>query len=128
MLILAEPEVKNLSTTDLLGILIIRIDVGVATGCQGGAGTDGDVYIGVCGREVYIDTAYDDFEQNSNRTYILGAGANIEYAGYNDPRNPQLNTADLDKFPVYLRFEPRGDGPDWNLEQVDVTVNPGGFR
>jgi hypothetical protein len=37
------------------------------------AGTDGDVYVGVCGREFYIDSAavVDDFERGSDRTYNL---------------------------------------------------------
>lgn len=104
---------------------IRRIDVRLKTGTAGGAGTDGDVYIGVAGREFYIDTAYDDFERGSDRTYTLGTGANIKYAQYNNPRNPQLDTADVATFPVYLRFEPPGPGPNWNLEFVEVTVNPG---
>jgi hypothetical protein len=104
---------------------IIRIDVHVTTGTAGGAGTDGEVYIGIAGREFYIDIAYDDFEQGSDRIYILGDGANIRYEDYNDPCNPQLDTADVDRFPVYLRFEPRGDDANWNLDYIKVTINPG---
>jgi hypothetical protein len=104
---------------------ITRIDVRLATSNRSGAGTDGDVYIGVAGREFNLDTAADDFEGGSDRTYILGEGANVRNASRNDPRSPQLDTANVDRFPVYLRFEPRGEGPNWNLERLDITVNPG---
>jgi hypothetical protein len=47
-------------------------------------------------------------------------------AGDNDPRTPvQIDTNDLDRFPRYLRMEPEGTNPDWLLEEVSVTVNPG---
>jgi hypothetical protein len=104
---------------------ITRIDVRLVTGNRSGAGTDGEVYVGICGREFYLDSAVDDFEQGSDRTYTLGVGANINYAGYNDPRSPQLDTVDLDKFPKYIRLEPTGSNSEWNLEEVTVTVNPG---
>ena len=41
---------------------INRIDVLIATASGSGSGTDGNVYIGVAGREFYIDSAQDDFE------------------------------------------------------------------
>jgi hypothetical protein len=104
---------------------VTRIDVRLKTGSRGGAGTDGDVYIGVGGREFYIDTSYDDFETGSDRTYVLGQGANIKHATYNDPNQPPIQDTDVDRFPVYLRFEPKGDNADWNIEFISVVVNPG---
>jgi len=48
---------------------IDAIDVRVATSSGAGGGTDGDVYIGVAGREFYIDRfGQDDFEQGSDVT------------------------------------------------------------
>lgn len=105
---------------------ISRIDVRLKTGDRGSAGTDGNVYIAVCGREFHIDSAVDDFERASDRTYTLGAGANINNAAYNSPSSPfALDTGDADRFPVWLRFEPAGSGPNWDLEEVIVTLNPG---
>jgi hypothetical protein len=104
---------------------INRIDVLIATASGSGSGTDGNVYIGVAGREFYIDSAQDDFEEGDSFTYVLGQGANVLNAGLNDPRSPQLSTFDVDRWPVYLRFEPAGDNADWHLEGVIVTVNPG---
>ncbi|WP_018386776.1 hypothetical protein [Wenjunlia vitaminophila] len=46
----------------------------------------------------------------------------------NDPRFPQLDTDDLDRYPVYLRYEQPDNKRDeiWCLERVTATVNPGG--
>ena len=41
---------------------INSIQLHLQTGDLSGAGTDGDVYLGVCGREFSIDTTSDDFE------------------------------------------------------------------
>jgi hypothetical protein len=101
---------------------ISRIDIQIATANVLNAGTDGFVYVGVAGREFQLDASGNDFEQGANRVYTLGNGANILDAGDNDPRNPQLRTEDVDKFPKYVRFEPGGD---WVLEDVTVTINPG---
>ena len=103
---------------------INRIDVELVTGTKPGADTSGSVYIGIAGREFHIDATGPDFGVDEDRIYILGKGANVLDAGLNDPRKPQLDTSDLSKFPAYLRFEPTGSGPDWNLEKVVVTVNP----
>jgi hypothetical protein len=104
---------------------INRIDVRLITSTKTNAGTDGRVYIGVAGREFYINSSGDDFEKGADHTYVLGKGSNIKYDSGNDPQKPQLVTGDLNKYPVYLRFEPLGENPDWNLEYVIVTVNPG---
>ena len=110
---------------------ITRIDVRIKTG-RGSklAGTDGDVYIRIGGREFFVDSAADDFEQGSDRTYTFGEGANVRDAALNDPRSPyQLLTENLNRFPINLRFIPgpgsRGQGDVWLLESITVTVNPG---
>ena len=103
---------------------ITRIDVRVKTGSQSEAGTDGDVYIGIGGREFGLDSAADDFERGSDRTYILGEGSNVTAGG--SPSFPyQLLTENLDRFPVYMRFSPKDRNDFWNLESVTATVNPG---
>ena len=65
------------------------------------AGTDGRVYLGIGGREFYVDSEYedyDDFEAGSTRTYIFGEvpsptyldgeWAPARYPEDNDPRQP----------------------------------------
>ena len=110
---------------------ITRIDVRIKTG-RGSklAGTDGDVYIRIGGREFFVDSAADDFEQGSDRTYTFGEGANVRDAALNDPRSPyQLLTENLNRFPINLRFVPGpgslGQEDVWILESITVTVNPG---
>ncbi|PZQ95458.1 MAG: hypothetical protein DI533_19270 [Cereibacter sphaeroides] len=44
----------------------------------------------------------------------------------NDPRvGDVLDTANFSKSPVYIRFEPAGGSPDWNLKSAFVLVYTG---
>ena len=106
---------------------INTISVLLNTGDVSGAGTDGDVYVGIGGREFHVDTSADDFERNSSRTYVLGQGANIENATFNDPRKPQVFVEELDQFPVYIRFNPRTRDDNWNVVRVEITINGATF-
>lgn len=105
--------------------LISRIDVQIATASQAGASTNGFVYAGIAGREFQLDAAGNDFQQGQNRVYVIGSGSNLLDAAVNDPTDPALDTADLSKFPKYIRFEPTVSGDEWILEDVTMTVNPG---
>lgn len=102
---------------------INTITILLNTGDQSGAGTDGDIYVSICGREFYLDTNADDFERNSSRQYVLGQGANTLHATNNDPRKPQIRDEDVDRFPVYIRFNPRSRGDNWNLERAAIHIN-----
>lgn len=107
---------------------ITRIDVELKTGNRSGAGTDGDIYLGIGGREFYLDSQgdFDDFRPDTDKTYTFGAGANVKFADKNDPRSPaQLLTERLDRFPVYVRFNPENRDDNWNLESITATINPG---
>ena len=95
----------------------------IYTGNKGGAGSNGWVYVGLCGREFSADANGPDFERNANFEYIFGAGSNVLFSDRNDPRHPDIKVEDLDKFPVYIRFEPNGADPEWNLKKVDLKVN-----
>jgi hypothetical protein len=99
---------------------ISKIVLRVKTGNRADAGTDGDVFLGIGGRELFVDSHSDDFERGSDRTYIFGAGATVVRPAENDPRSPsQLTFDDLRLAPRYIRFEPGGD---WNVELVDISV------
>jgi hypothetical protein len=101
---------------------IQQIAVEVNTNNISGAGTDGDVFLGICGREFRLDTSQDDFEAGTIARYLLGEQANIRNEDRNDPRNPQLDTDDLDRFPMYMRFDPVDSDSDWNVTRVSVDV------
>jgi hypothetical protein len=102
---------------------IDEISVTIETGDQSGAGTDGDVYLGICGREFYLDTKVDDFERNSSRKYLLGQRSNTLNADKNDPRLPQMLVEELDQFPVYIRFNPKSRDDNWLLRRVVIFIN-----
>jgi hypothetical protein len=105
---------------------ITRFDVRFKTSKNSGAGTDGDVYVGLGGREFYVDSDAEDFAANADRTYTFGIGANVKFADSNNPADPfQLLTEDLSRYPAYVRFVPRSRDDNWNIEFIDVKLNPG---
>jgi hypothetical protein len=63
--------------------------------------------------------------RTTTHTYILGDSASILHAEFNDPREQELNTDDVNNFPAYLRFEGEDRDDNWLLNIVQVTVNPG---
>ena len=102
---------------------IESITLHVQTGALSGAGTDGDIYLGLCGREFKIDATGDDFEKGKAREYVLGEGANIKNAEVNDPRSQELFTERVANFPVYIRFHPESGSDNWQLQRADVRFN-----
>jgi len=103
---------------------VTRIELRLVTGNRTDAGTDGNVVLGLGGREFFVDSQGDvnDFEKNSDRTYVFGSGANVNRPTENDPRNPwQVDSNDIGRDPRYIRFEPGGGG-DWNLERAEVRA------
>jgi hypothetical protein len=97
------------------------------------AGTDGNVYVGIGGREFRIDSDRDDFERGDDRTYILGEDPitlpeNPEnISGFaTDPESPYiLKTENLILFPVYVRLESAETWQSaWHLDYVEIRVNP----
>jgi len=108
----------------------------ILTSNVSGAGTDGNVYLGIGGREFRLDSSADDYEKNSFREYILGRAplepnlpapqVRVNNKENNDPRNGyQLDTSNLNKFPVYIRFEPVNSDDNWNLRFTAVLVYTG---
>ena len=103
---------------------ITRIELRLVTGNRTDAGTDGDVFLGVAGQEFNVDSQGDvnDFERGSDRVYVFGDGATVLRPDENDPRTPWQTDSDELRFtPRYIRFEP-GQGGDWDVERVDLTV------
>jgi hypothetical protein len=93
------------------------------------AGTDGDVFLGIGGREFNLDNSYDDRKKGAKDDYQIGplGQSKVNNPENNNTTSPQIQTEDIDKFPVYIRFEPHGSGPDWCLEYAKmwtVSVSP----
>jgi hypothetical protein len=111
----------------------------IITGNISGAGTDGDIYLGLCGREFHLDSDEDDYERGSWREYILGTGPldpnppppqiHVRNPDKNDPASEgfPLNSANLDRSPIYIRFEPEGSDDNWNVASAVVLVYTGTF-
>jgi hypothetical protein len=111
---------------------IQTFSVRIVTGDRPNAGTDGDVYIGLCGREFYIDSekdSFNDFERASDTTYIFGAGHNVRFHEVNDPRSDYpIDTEDVELADAYIRLVPIGQHATWNLEDVEVSINNGAMK
>ncbi len=88
------------------------------------ANTNGDAFLGICGREFFLDSPENDFEPGSTITYIFGEGTKIELSirERNDPRNPQLTSSDLHAHPIYIRYEPEADDPGWIIADITVFI------
>ena len=110
----------------------------IITGNLEGAGTDGSVYLGLGGREFRLDSVEDDYEKGSWREYIMGVGPveptlpppqiRVNNKDQNDPRlGFPLDTVNLVRTPVYIRFEPEGSGDRWNLSFAAALVYSGQF-
>jgi hypothetical protein len=106
---------------------ITSIEFNLQTADVTGANTDGDVYLGSCGREFYVDSEDNDFQQGDGRTYIFGDGANVLVPHLNDPRDPQLQLENIDCFPVYIRFQGEYKGDNWRLQRAVVRINNAPF-
>lgn len=110
----------------------------IITGKISGAGTDGDIFLGLCGREFVIDSKADDFERGNWREYILGdppipngptPSIHVNNPEFNDPRSEgfPLDSVNLDRSPVYLRFEPKARDDNWNLATAVILVYTDSF-
>lgn len=98
------------------------------------AGTDGEVYVGFCGREFHIGTSYEDFERGVVRSYSAGKSADADTDSDTDEvvvSNPTLNnpsalpaldSEDIGIYPVYVRFEPVGRDDHWSLQYISVSA------
>jgi hypothetical protein len=101
------------------------VDVQVITADEDSADTRGRVFLGLGGREFRLAEGGDEFDRGVTTTFKLGEESNVAISAQNDPRAPQLTLADLARYPLYVRLEEAGPEPQWLLERVTVTVNPG---
>jgi len=107
---------------------INTLSVEVKTGTREMAsGTDGRVFLGIGGREFNLLIDGKEFLNGSTDTFVLGEGTNTGTDPRdNDPRSPhQLVTESLSKYPIYMRFEPTREDDRWEIDEINVTINPG---
>jgi hypothetical protein len=101
-----------------------KITIDITTSFAEGAGTEGQVFFGIGGREFRLDIDdHEDFERGDEMTYELGEGANVKDRERNDPRKGM--PIDLDAVlthPVYLRLVSHKASDDWNIANVRARV------
>jgi hypothetical protein len=110
---------------------IDQVEVKVFTGSESDAGTDGEVYLLLCGREFCIKRAdINDRQPGKLDTYVLGRGANIENKARNDPQETPVYMAWNN--PIGVRFAPKTDTPTtdaWHLAEMYLYIRTaGGFE
>lgn len=108
---------------------ITRILLKIKTANTEGAGTDGNVYLGIGGREFKIDTSINDFEKNVSQDIVLGdihvnpPALPVNNPGGNDPRTGYvIDSSDISQSPIYIRFEPKSNEDNWRIESLFVQA------
>jgi hypothetical protein len=114
-----------------------KIEVIITTADKQGAGTNGEVYLGIGRREFLLNIpGHDAFKQGQNDTFIIGDGSNVKnsnsnVSGINNLPNrptapgensPVILFVWLDLFPTYIRFNPLDANDNWNIEEVYVKA------
>ena len=103
---------------------ISKVTVTVATGDLDGAGTSGEVYLGLGGMEFKLDSVdVADFDRDSERTYILGDEfgsfastdqSTLQTFAHSSRNDPRMTTMErVARHPVYIRLHPVGNAGDW---------------
>lgn len=95
----------------------------IETGNGSGAGTNSRVYLGIGGREFYVDASGNVFEAGAKETFVFGAGATVTDPEYNNPVQPQMYTEYLNESPVYLRSDDSGNASAWEVANVQVSIH-----
>lgn len=108
-------------------MLVRKITVDITTSFAKGAGTEGQVFLGLGGREFRLDIdSYEDFDRGEEVTYEMGENANVNLPERNDPRQGfPIHLEDVLSRAVYLRLVPDDKSDDWNLANVRVRVQAG---
>ena len=104
--------------------MVRKISVEITTSFAKGASTDGDVFLGLGGREFRLDIAdHEDFGDGDETTYEFGEGANVSHPERNDPRRGlPLELDHVTSRPVYIRLDAHDGADDWNVANVRVRV------
>lgn len=104
--------------------IVRKITVDITTSFAKGAGTEGQVFLGLGGREFRLDVdSHEDFERGDEITYELGEDANVRLPDRNDPRTGYpIHVEDVLAKPVYIRLVPHDKSDDWNLANVHVRI------
>jgi hypothetical protein len=108
-----------------------KITATIKTANVEGAATNGLVYLGLGGREFRLNKQGNQFKKGATDVFIIGDGRNIDnprsgndlpFFGESTINAPNIEYTTLDLYPKYIRFEPKSDDDDWNLESASVVA------
>lgn len=114
---------------------VVGIACIIHTGAVAHARTDGNVYLGLGGREFGLDSpSLNDFEFGSQFIYLLGSASGYKIPGQfsvkvaqRDRNDPGLgfpiDTEAVLNLPRYIRFEPEDSDDEWNLTYAEARVH-----
>ncbi len=106
---------------------IKRIEVHIRMACMPESRPDGELYIGIGGREFGVALKRDDLPPEGVLVYAFGENPSpLKHAGENDPSAQRLTTETLRDYPVYVRYEPDGKKDNWCIEDLGIVANSGG--
>ena len=108
-----------------MAITVKRIKATLWTGNRDDANTNGDVFLGLGGREFKLDLpSIGELQRNTENTFFLGENPNVVDPNRNDPdQDLHLRQEDLWDFGLpYVRFKGANDKDTWNLEAAVVEV------
>jgi len=121
------PNDNNIGQRNMFAVPgISQIKLTVRTGNRD-IDDDNRVFLGFGGREFRCrlnnDSNANPFHlRNNTVTLIFGSGSNVEDSIINDPRNPFMNISDANKFPVYIRVQPKSNS--WDIKYAIVETLP----
>ncbi|QAA75898.1 MAG: hypothetical protein BIP78_0130 [Candidatus Bipolaricaulis sibiricus] len=103
---------------------IKRVEIHVRTAHVPGRRPDGDLYVGVGGREFVVSLKREDFPPDRVLVYAFGENPSpTKHAGENDPSAQRLTTDTLRDYPVYVRYEPDGKKDNWCVEDLRIVAD-----
>jgi hypothetical protein len=104
-----------------------KIRVSLTTNAQQPKDSNGESFLFIGGREFRINqTDHGDKQPGKEDVVTLGEGSTAVDPTFHDPQKP-YGTAeplieDLDKYPVWLRFDPVDGKDNWHLDRALVEV------
>jgi hypothetical protein len=127
------PNDNNMGQRNMIPVQgISQIKLTVTTG-EKDINKDDRVYLRIGGREFRCrkdgDSDANPFHlKHQTMSLVFGVGSNVEDSAINDPRNPLMDTTDINKFPIYLRTEPNTGTWEIVAGKVETTPNTSVFN
>jgi hypothetical protein len=108
---------------------INKIKVSFTTNAQQPKDSNGESFLFIGGREFRVNQVvpHGDKKPGKQDIITLGEGTNAEAPTFHDPRKPYgtaepLTIEDVEKHPMWIRFDPVDGNDNWHLDFARVEV------